>query len=389
MNILMITTGKYPSGDAGAIRMDIFIKMLLNAGHRITVISRTTEDVSFENVKVFATRNSSDNRIVKLYQYLLFSKKAKQLAKKNAPFDAVYIYNAPISLFGFFKRYCKKNSIPIIHDCVEWYSSSEFKTGIFSHEFISKNIINRFVIDENVRVISISKYLDAYFCGKGIMSVRIPVLADKLNHSIEKRLDEKCITVMYAGSPGKKDLIGNSIRAYLDLSAEEQKKLKLYFIGSSKRHILKLTGLSESDIKDKKNIIINPRLPRKKVLEQLSYSDFVILPRNAELRYAKAGFPSKVVEALANSTAILCNYSSDLKEYLIDGYNAIIAKDHTSRSIYEAFKRIILLDIETRIQLQKNALLTAEKYFNYKLYENKFLELLENRNVNDDKLCGQ
>lgn len=372
MNVLMITTGKYPSGDAGAIRIGIFIKMLLESNHKITVISRTAENVSFENVKVFATRNSSENIIVKLYQYLLFSRKAKQLAKRNAPFDAVYIYNAPISLFCFFKRYCKKQGIPLIHDCVEWYSSSEFKTGIFSHEFIFKNIINRFVIDKSVRVISISKYLEKYFSKKGITTVRIPILAD-IPDKFEKTLEKDTVSVMYAGSPGRKDLIGNAVRAYFYLSPDERKRLKLLFIGTGAKQISGLSDIDIDKLEQEKNIVVLPRMSRDKVLEHFKSADFIVLPRNSAERYAKAGFPSKVVEALTHKTPILCNYSSDLADYLIDGKNSIIAESHMPDAICTAYKRIIALSIFEREKLQENAFETAKKHFCYRLFEKRFL----------------
>lgn len=372
MHILMITTGRFPAGDAGAVRMGIFSKILTDSGNTVTAISRTEENFSGKNLSIFATRGNSENKFKKTYEYLLFSKRAKKILKTTSPYEAVYVYNVPIRLFVYLKRYCKKQGIPLIHDCVEWYSSSEFKTGIFSHEFIFKNIINRFVIDKSVRVISISKYLEKYFSKKGITTVRIPILAD-IPDKFEKTLEKDTVSVMYAGSPGRKDLIGNAVRAYFYLSPDERKRLKLLFIGTGAKQISGLSDIDIDKLEQEKNIVVLPRMSRDKVLEHFKSADFIVLPRNSAERYAKAGFPSKVVEALTHKTPIICNYSSDLADYLIDGKNSIIAESHMPDAICTAYKRIIALSIFEREKLQENAFETAKKHFCYRLFEKRFL----------------
>ena len=103
-------------------------------------------------------------------------------------------------------------------------------------------------------------------------------------------------------------------------------------------------------------------------------ADFALLIRDASLRYAKAGFPSKVVEALANATPMLCNLSSDLDEYLVDGYNAILAKDHTPEELAVALRRALLLSPQEKNQMSVQALKTAKDRFDYHEYV--------------DELCG-
>ena len=118
------------------------------------------------------------------------------------------------------------------------------------------------------------------------------------------------------------------------------------------------------------------RVSRKEVIEKMSIADFVVLPRNAELRYAKAGFPSKVVEALSNATPILCNLSSDLGEYLIDGENAILAKDHEPDSLAEAIYRAMQLTGDDKRRMSECARDTAEKFFDYRKYSESLYEFI-------------
>ena len=139
-----------------------------------------------------------------------------------------------------------------------------------------------------------------------------------------------------------------------------------------------LPEITVDDIENCSDILeIIGRVSRNEVLEYMENADFVMLPRNAELRYAKAGFPSKVVEALANATPIFCNISSDLGEYLIDGENAMIAASHRPEDIADTLRRALNLTPEQKNQMSKNALLTAKENFDYRLYSHKFKEIFE------------
>lgn len=68
-----------------------------------------------------------------------------------------------------------------------------------------------------------------------------------------------------------------------------------------------------------------------------------MLIRDENLRYAKAGFPTKIVESLACGTPPLCNYSSDLELYLKDRQNSIIANGHTAKDVCEAVKNALCI----------------------------------------------
>jgi glycosyltransferase involved in cell wall biosynthesis len=102
-----------------------------------------------------------------------------------------------------------------------------------------------------------------------------------------------------------------------------------------------------------------------------------MLIRNPEERYAKAGFPSKVVESLANSTPVLCNLSSDLGLYLRDGENAILASDHTPQAVALAMERAAGLSFEERKGMCEAAHNTAKVKFDYRQYQDALASLLK------------
>ena len=58
---------------------------------------------------------------------------------------------------------------------------------------------------------------------------------------------------------------------------------------------------------------------------------FDVLLRYSDLRYTKAGFPTKVVESLASATPVITNITSDLEMYLKDGENSVISEGYTAK----------------------------------------------------------
>ena len=100
----------------------------------------------------------------------------------------------------------------------------------------------------------------------------------------------------------------------------------------------------------------------------LKEMDFSVLLRPAQERYAKAGFPTKVVEAMSHGVAMLCNPSSDLADYLKDGENALLCCGQDEDSVRKALLRASAMDRDVRITLRKNARKTAEQCFDYRGY---------------------
>lgn len=370
-NVVMITNGLFPEGEAGALRIRYIAKALISKGCNVTVLCRGISKNSgvIEGIQYYSFRSEKTHGIKRILEYFSFPSSVREYLSANRFIDSVYVYNAHISIFKWLKKYARKNNVKLIHDCVEWYSPEEFKHGKFDLSYIIKNHINTKVLNRDYRVIAISQYLTDYYSAKGISSMRIPMLCDCTAVSANKKLSEDKIQLFYAGNPAGKDLVGNVIQAISLLSKEDKEKVHFTIIGCSKEHLINHCGGSSDVIEETSdNVAIYGRIPRDQVLERMSTADFVVLARNAGLRYAKAGFPSKVVEALVNSTPLLCNISSDLADYLADGQNAVIATDHTPEAFAEAIHRAVMMTYEQRKALCCNAEKSAKHFFDYRNY---------------------
>ena len=111
------------------------------------------------------------------------------------------------------------------------------------------------------------------------------------------------------------------------------------------------------------------RKPRSEVLRQVAGSDFAFLLRPSDERYAKAGFPTKVVESLSLGTPMLCNLSSDLAIYLKDGENSILINDCSADACCSALRRILALSREQMNRMRLSARKTAEDAFDWRKYK--------------------
>lgn len=378
--VVIITLGWFPEGDAGAVRLFYNAKALTEAGYAVRVLCRgkVNDSGCIDGIEYISLRTQKGNRLLKLLDYKRFTSRVKKQLEKTKELSAVYIYNAPRSVFKYCKFFCTDRKISLIHDCVEWYSPEEFKLGKYDRAYRTKNEINTKIIDQSFSVVAISRFLEEYYKSKGIRTIRLPILCDAAGSKKVKKNGEK-LTLFYAGSPVKKDLVGNVLKAALLLTEEERQKLQIVFVGVTKSHLISKCEIPKETIDACADVLeLCGRVSRTEVLKRMDAADFTILVRDASLRYAQAGFPSKVVESLANATPVLCNYSSDLELYLHDGKNALIAEDHSPEALLKTIRRALALSPEEKSRMSYNARESAEKYFDYRKYSAALRAFLEN-----------
>jgi len=104
---------------------------------------------------------------------------------------------------------------------------------------------------------------------------------------------------------------------------------------------------------------------RPEVLKLLANADFSVLIR-PNAGYAASGFPSKVPESLAAGCPVLCNLTTDLAEYLVDGENALVCPTDadgtgvTVESLTMTLRRAIGLHPEAKDTMARSARKSAD-----------------------------
>jgi glycosyltransferase involved in cell wall biosynthesis len=230
-------------------------------------------------------------------------------------------------------------------------------------------------IDNSTRVIAISKYLFTYFNQKKYQVAKIPAILDVEHSGCSKSPKSEKTILMYAGSVGRKDYLDIILNGLSLLGSQDLAKIEFRIFGVTLNEV---RNICRAEILDKvcNSVKCYGRVAREVVLKNLEDVDFTVLMRSSTQRYAKAGFPTKVVESLASATPVICNLTSDLADYIKDGYNGIVVNGESAKDFSLAVEKAMKLSVSDKELMSKNARLTAENSFSYKLYKDEVIELV-------------
>lgn len=372
-NFLIITANKYPKGDAGSVRLHCFAKMLETIGYVPIIICMGDQTEfsmkTYEGISFCSLRYRKHNLFFRLLGRVLFLRNLKRTISKIdlQRINGILIDSGSEQTFKYIEKFAFTNNIQLYYDAVEWYSPKEFKLGKISREYKHNNNINAIIINKKYKVIAISRYLEKHFNNKHIDVLRIPMIMDVKKISNEKVfLDDDIRRIVYAGSPGGKDHLKELVNALSQLPSVTRDKIQLCIIGINKKQYEKRNGNVPNNVLE--NVVFKGRVSREEVFDNLKNADVAFLLRPEDERYSKAGFPTKVVEALSTGTPVFCNYTSDLQDYLVDGVNSIKIDDCSSEACVNALKRLTTYSKSELKEMTNEARLTAERYFDWRLY---------------------
>jgi len=389
MKVLIVTYYRYPNGDAGSVRQHSLAKLYEKIGYDVTIVgmgySGLNEILTHNGVKYTSFRHSEYSKLSKIKNFLFYTSKLKNLLLSSKDgFDVIHIANTNFNILLYLKCFASTRNISLVHDSVEWYSAKQFKLRFISPSYVFKHIANKYLINESFKVISISKYLQLHFSRKGIKTIRIPIVFDITEMSMNYSVNEKLV-ITYAGSPGKKDYIEIMLKGISELDLYCLDQIEFRIIGIDENTIKKMCRrYSINYLKIKDSLRVYGKVTRNSVLENLGSSDFCVMLRDANARYAKAGFPTKIVEGLICGTPVITNISSDLNEYLIDRFNCILVERCDSISFSQAIRQALSLNKYTLNEMKKNAYDTAISHFDIDLYKNELEFLLNEEKCNTD-----
>ncbi len=226
-----------------------------------------------------------------------------------------------------FIRYCKRHNIPVLADCTEWYHHKK-SNFIGLIKWMDSELRMRILNKKNAGIIVISQYLKNYY-GSSLPTFSLPPLVDcsesKWNKPKEY-LRNECMTVVYAGSPGRKDMLDNLIEAV----AQCPFPIMLKIIGITEEQFLKL--YSSVDIIDNSRIDFLGRISHVATLNEVIEADYTCFFRERN-RVSMAGFPTKFVESITAKTPVITNSTSDLEKYCARNDACVFVDDISVGSI--------------------------------------------------------
>lgn len=315
--------------------------------------------------------------LLKFFQYLLFwgAKTVVNLNSHNVRPTHIILYGGGLSYAVRMLIWCRRNNVKLIVDVVEWYSARQMKFGYFDPFYWGAQIALRFVYPRCDGIIAISRTLESYYLKKSCNVLRVPPTLDvqgKVESTYSFDYDLSEIRLVYAGTPGKKDMLKPIINALSSIDSSVYNfRIKLLILGPSESVVRDLIGSSLPSF-----VCALGQIPQKEVLKYIETSHFSVLLRE-NLFFTAAGFPTKFVESLSVGTPVIANLTSDIGEFLNDGVEGFVCADCSAKSFVSAVLRISELDNVTYMRMRMAALKLAEKSFDFRVYEesvNAFLD---------------
>lgn len=377
--IVLIGEYRFPDGDAAAVRTMSLARGFRELGLRVTVIGKgqpVPEHYSpadgchvVEGVRYTTMRPApvgTLQRIVEGYQ---------RLRQFESALDAIdldgcvaIVVNACDSArhVPLLRAFCTKRKIPLVADVCEWYDPRQMPGGWANPFYLVFNAVFHGVLPKVQNLITVSRLLENRFSkpGKNLVRIASPIDVSEIPH--DDLTDPQRLVLLYAGSAGRKDLLAEILIALGGLSDAELRRLEFRLLGPTQADLVALLG-NQAGLLDRLKDTVRPlgRVPRAQVLAALQQAHFSVLFRPA-LRYASAGFPSKVPESLAAGTPIILNLTGDLGEYLADETASIVATSPAPEHIAVALRRALALNASQLKAMRVAARDKAELHFDFR-----------------------
>jgi Glycosyltransferase len=386
MDVLFLTTNRFTDGSAGSQRELVLGKLLRFLGYDVCFCTladaKYGEIHEFKSFQYVTLRKSGKSLIKRFFNYFNYSKNLKRLLAdefSNQIIKKIVVTDIPWNAFEFVLRYAKRKKIDLIHNSVEWYSPQEYHYGRLSIEYNLNNFLNTTIIRNPMKVIGISSYLTAYFRFRNIRALRLPFIVDTETIKCEKRCSFDKLVLLYAGNAtGRKDYLKEMIEGLSVLSDNELNRIEFRIFGVSDYSIINDCKVDQKVlVKLKDTLKMYGKVPHEVVLSHLREAHFTPLLRSETLRYAKAGFPTKITESLASGTPVICNITSDLGMFIRDGIEGLIVSSCSADAFAEAIRRALLLSSDEMLAMQIAARECVENKLDYRNYSEEMKSFLE------------
>lgn len=300
---------------------------------------------------------------------------------------AILVYHGSSLFLLMLACFCRQRGIRLLFDCTEWYDPRALVGGRFGIVRIDNELRMRLLNAHVGQGIVISSFLEKFYLERNCTVIRIPPLVDlgdpkwaatsraQSMHGVDLKL-------VYAGTPGKKDLLGNALRG-LRLIRAEGRLVTLDIIGPSRQAVLACVD-GDLDLLEAlgDSVVIHGRVSQAEVPSLLAMADFSILIRPNET-YANAGFPTKLVESMAAGVPVLANLTGDIFKYLHNGVEGIVLEGPSPEAFAIGVRKALKLSAKQLLDMRAAARMCAATAFDFTNYVNQlgalFAAVIEDR----------
>lgn len=291
--------------------------------------------------------------------------------------DVIILYNASRGWTNSMISYCRNNKITLVSDITEWYDNNELYffqrlPNWLNMIFTQKKLKNKIVI---------SSYLDKLYSLSH--NIILPPLCDMTEAKWDKaKPDARVntfagITLIYAGTPAKKDCLHTVINVVNKL-IKEGHNVRFLILGAEKESYLSKYKQLIYTGELHENILFLGRIPHDFIPAYYKMADFMVLLREPT-RKNMAGFPTKVAESLTAGVPVITNRTSDLGKYIVPSKNGYLLEAESFDELYSCLNDTVLSLSRRQINEMKEKAKESSVIFDYNTYIdplNKFIESL-------------
>ena len=356
----------YPFGMAATMRVKLFSEYLVNNGNTVHVVISNQDngdnlDSGFEKGVQYSTL--SRIKLPKFFYYLIYPLLVVYklfLLRSKKEINVLNVYSG-VNLFNLnFIIAAKLIGYKVIIDAVEDHILSSESMGRLSRinirlsEFILPHL-GRFVHGFTVISYTLMKKYQLLFNSHPIEI--LPVSAANINFKNKrKNIIDGSLTCIYAGSYGEKDGIFYLINAFEKIS-QKHPEIELHLIGKANENFLKKIKNNNNN-----NIKYFGYLDEQDYWQKLSEADILCMTR-VDSPYSNSGFPFKLGEYLATKKPVLATDTTDVKSYLVDMEDCVMAKPSDEDSLIKGI--LYLIDNpDFRLKIGINGYKKCLEFFN-------------------------
>lgn len=245
----------------------------------------------------------------------------------------IYGYEAQARIIHF----CKAHGILCVMFQTDWFEKSD-RSGRFN-KYIYQRMVD-YCINNNTQlcdgILTVSDYLYDFLSRKNENVVKIYSLINCESLDINYKNDTNgVISIVYAGSPGNKDLIKPLIDA-LEVINKNRVFFTFTIVGIDNDFLCEEYGE-----KNYSRIGVNAlgRKPHDETVEIIRCADFSILLRNNK-RYAKAGFATKFAESMMYGVPVICTAVGGADKLVRDSENGFTIENNNRETIISLLEKM-------------------------------------------------
>ncbi|WP_455637907.1 glycosyltransferase [Parabacteroides sp.] len=301
-------------------------------------------------------------------------KSIKILQKMEKP-DLIILYNADNAFSKKMLKYCNMHNIKLANDMNEWYANNELHLPDILSNFINMKKTQRKILNKIV----ISSFLNNYYPDSN--NIIVPPLCDRSEIKWDVTIEDERIkpfngvTLIYAGTPAKKDCIHSVVNAVNQLATEGE-KVRFIILGITRENYLKEYSQWIMDKELHENVLFLGHVSQDLIPAYYKKADFMVLLRKPN-RKSMAGFPTKFAESMTAGIPVITNSTSDLPQYVANNRTGFMADGYLFDDIMKVIKEKVLTLSRENIEKMKMSTQKESYLFDFHSYVGEFKEFFK------------